>query len=61
LPAQVDEVEADDQQYKKPHVDRAAVLRVFAVCLDVLEVHGGKFGGENTKLMNNPYLCIRKK
>ena len=60
LPAQIDEMKADDQDDKKPNVDRAAVSWIFAVCLEVFKVHQQKIWGEITKLMNNPYLCIRK-
>ena len=42
-------MEADYQQDKQTHIDRVAVLRVLAVCLEVLEVHGLKIWGEITK------------
>ena len=44
LPSQIQEMEADYQQDKQTHVDRAAVLRVLAICLDVVDAHRKEFG-----------------
>lgn len=39
LPSQIQEMKADDQQDKKPYVDRAPVFGVLAICLDAIETH----------------------